>query len=247
VVAAGSRPLYMAAFAISTCLGISVSAEDPEYLYPGDLLDVTDPQWAIAHPDRHSYAIKPGKVELSFPVDDAGYPADVNTLLQDAAAQVNQQQPYSFEVQKSINQGHTFYSFVPTRTHDREGNLVETAPYLDRKVTFIPHTDIVPHLFDVLGQSLHATTGSPFYCCLNWMIERGPWHGPKITYRATDLPARKVLEDLIVKTGIESFYALFCQPTEKRFCAIDAMPVRERRPVTSPHSGVCTAQGFSGY
>jgi hypothetical protein len=205
LVTGGTRPLYMAAFAISTCLGISVSAEEPEYLYPGDLLDVTDPQWAITHPDRHSYAPTPGKIKLLFAVNNTGSPADIRTLLQDAAAQVNQQQPYSFEVKKSIEQNHTFYSFVPTRTHDQEGNLVNSTPYLERKITFTPHTDIVPGLFDVLGQSLHSTTGLSFHCCLNWMVERGPWHGPRIIYEAKDQPARKVLEDLIVRTGTDGF------------------------------------------
>jgi hypothetical protein len=201
----------------------------------------------IAHPDRHSYAPAPGKVKLSFAVNSAGYPADIRALLQDAAAQVNQQQPYSFEVRKDIDQNHIFYRFVSTRTHDQEGNLVTSTPYLERKITFSPHTDIVPGLFGVLGQSLHSTTGLPFSCCFGWMVERGPWHGPRITYEATDQPARKVLEDLIVRTGIDSFYVVFCQPTEKRSCFLNVMPVRDRMPITSPHSGVCTALGLRGY
>lgn len=41
LIVAGSRPLHMAALALSSCLGISVSAEEPHYLWLGDLLDVT--------------------------------------------------------------------------------------------------------------------------------------------------------------------------------------------------------------
>jgi hypothetical protein len=40
LIAAGSRPLDMAALTLSSCLGISVSAEDPHYNWLGDLLDV---------------------------------------------------------------------------------------------------------------------------------------------------------------------------------------------------------------
>ena len=43
IVAGSSRPLDMAAFTLSTCLGLSVSSEDPQYHYLGDLLDVTAP------------------------------------------------------------------------------------------------------------------------------------------------------------------------------------------------------------
>jgi hypothetical protein len=52
LVASSSRPLDMVASTLSSCLGVAVSAEDPQYRYVGDLLDVTAPQWAAQHPDK---------------------------------------------------------------------------------------------------------------------------------------------------------------------------------------------------
>jgi hypothetical protein len=84
LIAGSSRPLDMAAQTLSSCLGISVSAEDPHYAWLGDLLDVTAPQWAAQHPDQHAYAAKPGKLELSFEVRQDGQPRDTIKLLEDA-------------------------------------------------------------------------------------------------------------------------------------------------------------------
>lgn len=81
LIAGGGWPLHVAALTLSSCLGISVSAEDPHYLWLGDLLDVTAPQWLAKHPDRHVYAAKPGKVSVSFRADDDGLPVDIAKLL----------------------------------------------------------------------------------------------------------------------------------------------------------------------
>jgi hypothetical protein len=200
LVAAGGRPMEMAALTLSTCLGISVNAEDPEYLYLGDLLDVTAPQWAALHPDRPAYAIKPGKVELVFDVDTTGSPVDIRKLLQDAVAQINQQQPYEFEVRASVDRDRKFYSLVPTRTHDAAGDLVNCLPYLDRRISLPAQTAIAPKFYGALGTKLTEATGLRFDCCQSWMLERGPWPDPPISYRANDLPARQILEDLMARS-----------------------------------------------
>jgi len=100
LVVAGSWPLHMAALTLSSCLGISVSAEDPRYLWLGDLLDVTAPQFAANHPNQHAYAAKPGKVVVSFEIGRDGLPIDTTKLLEDAVDQVNQQQPWHFRLQQ---------------------------------------------------------------------------------------------------------------------------------------------------
>lgn len=125
LIAGGSRPLDMVAQTLSTCLGVSVSAEDPRYQWLGDLLDVTAPQWAAQHPDQRVYAAKPGKVVLSFSVGPKGQPADLAGLLQDAVKRVNEQQPWRFRLQHDVRQGHRFFTFVPTASHNESGQLEE--------------------------------------------------------------------------------------------------------------------------
>jgi putative transposase len=75
---------------LSTCLGVSVSSEDPHYRYLDDLLDVTAPQWAAQHPEHHVYAAKPGKVDITFNVASDGSPTDLPKLLQEASAALKQ-------------------------------------------------------------------------------------------------------------------------------------------------------------
>jgi hypothetical protein len=84
LIAASSRPLDMAALTISSCLGVSVSSEDPQYRNLGDLLDVTAPQWSAQHPDSHVYAGRPGKVEVTFDVLSDGSPRDIAQLLDES-------------------------------------------------------------------------------------------------------------------------------------------------------------------
>src|ERR1700677_586628 len=98
LVAGSSRPLDMAALTLSTCLGVSVSSEDPQYHYLGNLLDVTAPQWSAQHPESHVYAGRPGKVEVTFSVLPDGSPSDIDKLLREIARQINEQQPYAFQV-----------------------------------------------------------------------------------------------------------------------------------------------------
>jgi hypothetical protein len=75
----------MAAFTLSTCLGIFVSSKDPQYHNLGDLLDVTAPQWSAQHPESHVYAGRPGKVEVTFPVLPDGPPSNTAELLKKIA------------------------------------------------------------------------------------------------------------------------------------------------------------------
>lgn len=243
--AGNTRPLGLAALTLSTCLGISVSSEDPRYRYIGDLLDVTAPQWAAQHPDQHVYAPKLGTVEVTFNVDSQGLPTDLLQLLEDAAQQVNQQQPYAFRVYESDQGEHPFYSFIPTSSHNERGNLEAIPAYLDQKITIAPQTARIYEIASSMTRALSAETGQQFDCCQQ-MVFGTLWGEKSITYQATDMPARKVLEDLMRNTGTAESYKLWCEPLDKRFCFITVGRDERRKPQTAPKSGVCTAAGYDG-
>lgn len=246
LVSAGSRPLYFVAQTLSTCLGVPVSSEDPRYLNVVDLLDVTAPQWAAQHPDRHAYASKPGKVEVIFNVGPEGLPNDVRGLLEEAAQQVNQQQSYGYQVLERIHENHSFYSLVPTTSHDAQGVLNPVPAYLDQKVTIPQQTATIASLASSMSQNLSDATGLHFDCCQSAVIGKF-WGMKSMTYAATDRAARSVLEDLIANTGDEESYALTCEPLDKRFCFITVRADLVRKPSTAPQSGVCSALGYDGY
>jgi len=140
LVAGSSRPLDFVAMTLSTCLGVSVSSEGPHYRYLDDLLDMTAPQRAALHPEHHFYAAKPGKVDITFNVTSDGSPTDLPKLMQEAVQQVNQQQPYGYQVYESGSQDHPAFTFIPTVSHNEMGVLEQIPAYLDQKITIPPQT-----------------------------------------------------------------------------------------------------------
>jgi len=239
LVAAGSRPLDIAAATLSACLGISVSSEDPRYHYLGDLLDVTAPQWSAEHPLSHVYAARPGKVEITFPVLADGSPADTLKLLADTAHQANQRQPYAYKVYARTLPNKTIYSFVPTRTHDENGVLKAVAASLDTSVTIPPQTNQIANLASEMARQVSKSSGLQFSCCQS-LVAGWPWGGKSITYRADHIPAREALEDLMLKDGSAEIYSLRCELLDQRFCFIDVFPVTDNRQAPN---GECPAAG----
>jgi hypothetical protein len=242
IVAGSSRPLDMAALTLSTCLGLSVSSEDPQYHYLGDLLDVTAPQWAAQHPEAHVYAGRPGKVEVTFSVLPDGSPRDTSELLAEIAQQVNEQQPYAFKVHMRTLSDRTFYSFVPTRTRDEKGVLEDAHPYMDTNVIIPEQTSTISRQESLMSDSLSETLGLVFSCCRAIMIGN-PSGERSVKYQADGVPAREVLEDLMVSDGTEESYSLRCQPLEKghKHCFINVHGASNR--LDAP-SGNCIAAGF---
>jgi hypothetical protein len=247
LVASSSRPLDMVASTLSSCLGVAIGAEDPQYRYIGDLLDVTAPQWAAQHPDSHAYAAKPAKVEITFDVSENGLPRDVHGLLQNAVQQVNQQQSntYAFELRESIRSDSSFYSFVPTSTHNEAGALEHVPAYLDQRITIAEQTAPVASFASSMTRVLDDATGLHFNCCQAGVIGQ-PWGTRSITYHATDMAARTIMQDLIGYTGGEQSYVLRCEPLDRRFCFISVFRDTIREPPTAPQSGVCSALGYEG-
>jgi hypothetical protein len=247
VVAASSRPLDMVAYTLSSCLGIAVSAEDPEYRFVGDLLDVTAPQWAAQHPGQYAYAAKPGTVEITFEANENGMPRDLHGLLQGIVQQVNLQQSniYSYELREDVSSHRRFYSFVPTSTHSETGTLVHVLPYLDQPITLPERTAPVFDVATLMADALSVATVKQFSCCQASVVGR-PWGMESIAYHATAKTARTVLEDLLAYTGATASYALRCEPLGKR-CFISLQGLAAGPPPAAPKSGVCVPLGFQGY
>jgi hypothetical protein len=240
IFAGNVRPLDGVANTLSTCLGVRISSEDPHYAYVGDLLDVTDPDWAARNPGLRNYAPLPLSVEIAFHVDSEGMPTDLHQLLEDAVQQVNRQQPYGYRVYESSGkEGPPFYSFVPTTNRNDKGDLETTPAYLDQKITIAPQTAPLHVIADGMARALSAETGQQFGCCQAINIGH-LWGEQSITYQATNKPTRNVLEHLMRSMGGNLSYSLRCQPMDERFCFISVRGVEARRkPATAPASGVC--------
>ena len=235
------RPLDLAALTLSTCLGIPISSEDPHYSYLGDLVDLSDNDRAIEHPERHSYVPKPAELEVTFKVDSDGMPTDLIQLLEDATRQANQWQPYAYRVYQNGGSHQRLYSFVPTKSRDRQGNIESVPPYLDQRISIASQTAAIRDVASAMTDALRDRSGKHFGCCVP--IEPGHlWGEREITYRAENQPARTVLEDLLESSGKIVSYSLRCQPMDDR-CFIAVRGVESRRkPASAPASGVCIAE-----
>jgi hypothetical protein len=240
--AGGTRPLDMAAQTLSSCLGISVSVEDPHYAWLGDLLDVTAPQWIAQHPDQHAYAAKPGKVELSFEVRQDGEPKDTIKLLEDALDQINQQQPWHYRLQRDVRESHAFFTFVPTASHNQSGQLEEVNSWLDDRITIRSTTAPIMAIADTLAENLSSDTDSHFSCCQSEVIGHF-WGSQTLPYEATAQTGRLILEDLMIAAGGGTSFVLRCEPMGQR-CHINVVATVNRIPATAPKSGACTAVGY---
>jgi hypothetical protein len=133
-------------------------------------------------------------VGITFDVSENGSPRDLHGLLQNAVQQVNQQQSniYAYELRESVHPDSSFYSFVPTSTHNETGVLEHVPAYLDQRITIAEQTAPVANFASSMTRALDDATGLHFSCCEAMAIGQ-PWGMQSITYHATDQTARTVL------------------------------------------------------
>ena len=111
--------------------------------------------------------------------------------------------------------------------------------YLDTSVTIPLQTNHIADLASAMAAQVTESSGLHFYCC-QALVAGMPWGGRSITYQANHIPAREVLEDLIVKDGSAESYSLRCEPLDKRWCFINVNLVTDNR--QAPR-GECVAAG----
>jgi hypothetical protein len=178
---------------------------------------------------------------MALGVSGKGYPRDLVALLRDLVRQVNQQEPFAFQVREQVHPGRHYFSFVPTRTRNRLGQTIEVASYLDAKVTMPLRTARVVSLAADLSRALERSVGRPFACC-ETLVAGVPWGMNSVAYQASDRAAREVLEDLIDKAGVHQSYSVMCEPFSQSACFISLHEVSADRKPRS--DGVCNASGY---
>lgn len=189
--------------AIATALG--VSAEDPFYIFDGDMMDAS----------LETPRLKPGtrvpkrhKLEIEFAVNADGSPKNLGELLRRIASQYNAKTPFAYRVEDDGG-----YFFVPARTRDAHGRIVEMTPLLDRRVTIPLGTRPVMESAYLMAQDLSRQTGLTVSCCQS-ATTGIPWGMDTHTFEAKDEPARSVLKRL----GLMRWHSR----RHQSYCFIDA-------------------------
>jgi hypothetical protein len=188
------RPIDSIANTLASRYGIIVSAEEPQYLFAGDMEDVrlADPQWSATHPRAHYLVPKRLRLKIRFRILSDGSPLDPNGLLQQIVETANGHLPFKYR----LDVDGEFSSFVPTRTRNDKGVVIKAIPILDRLVSIPPGTRTIAETADLMASSLSVQTGLHVSCCQS-AVAGIPWGLPEVRFEADHEPARKVLERLI--------------------------------------------------
>jgi hypothetical protein len=199
------RPLDAIATRLEEEFGLVVSAEDPFYMFSGDLMDIS-----VEVPRVRSGTLVPRRrrLEVHFPLNSDGSPRDVRELLKNVIDTVNTQLPFAYRLDVD---GAAFF-LVPTRTRDAQGRSIDITPLLDRKVTIPAGTRSIAENAQLMAEALSDQTGLRVSCCESFVAGL-PWGMQKISFAANNEPARSVLKRL----GLKHWH-MRCDTT---FCFID--------------------------
>jgi hypothetical protein len=199
------RPLDAIATRLEEEFGLVVSAEDPFYMFNGDMMDAS-----LESPRLRSGTLVPRRrrLEVHFPLNSDGSPRDVRELLKNVIDTVNTQLPFAYRLDVD---GAAFF-LVPTRTRDAQGRSIEITPLLDRKVTIPPGTRSIAEHAQLMAEALSSQTGLRVSCCQSF-VAGYPWGMEKISFASGDEPARNVLKRL----GLNRWHVR----CDTRFCFID--------------------------
>ena len=226
------RPLDSAAITIAEQFGIAVSTEDPPYVYPDDLKDVTAEAARVPSPLRRVFVPKGGRLEVQFTSRPDGSPDDINGLLQTLIDKANAQFPFAYRLDAEGDS----LTVVPTHTRDVLSRPVEITPLLDRRVTIPPGTRAIAESANLMAAELSAQTGLLVSCCQAF-VAGVAWGIMKVAFEAHDESARSVLKRLIA-ASLEGrpnpyYYLQRCDPLPSRWCFINLqqVPARTNTPV----------------
>lgn len=214
------RPLDSAAMTLARYYGISVSVEDPPYVFEGDVKDVTAEVARTPNPPHRVLIPKGGPLGINFRVDANDFPTDVPALLENIVKAANPQYPFAYRLDSTGGR----FTLIPTRTRDTSGSLTKITPLLDRRVSIPLATRTIIETATLMAEALSAETGLRVSCCQS-VIAGYPWGMSKISFEAHDEPARSVLARLIAANlqgkPDHSYWLQRCDPLPSKWCFIN--------------------------
>jgi hypothetical protein len=194
---ATGRPWDDAAELITQKYGVIVNSEDPEFLYKGDVSDVTAAVARGPIGNRRILVPRTDHVEVRFGVNASGIPHDVRSLLQSVADTINTKFPFAYRVDANSD----IFTLIPTRTRDAEGNSVEMNAILDRHISIPQGKRQLIESAKLVTDQLSAQTGLRISCCQS-AVAGVPWGLTEQSFGAENVPARQLIQRLALAEGV---------------------------------------------
>lgn len=133
------RPLDSAAYILASDYQINISAEDPPFACPEDILD-THTSRRNPLEAEHAYVPKGSALEVRFSVSSARYPLNSRSLLDQVVAAYNRKGSFKYRVRQQGD----FFSFVPISGKDRTCRGMRIEPLLDHQIS-VPSEEMGIH------------------------------------------------------------------------------------------------------
>jgi hypothetical protein len=218
-----SRPLEQAAQTLASEFGLRIAAEDPLYLWKGDLMDI-----GRAASGLQVFVPKRLLIETAFDLGADGQPLDVPALLGSLVAQVSAERPFGYRV----DVGPAGCTLVPTRMRNERGELVAYFSPLDTMVTLPQATRSLAASAYVITEAMKASTGYQIACCtpnvFNFDLQT------QVNFQVDHQSARHALQRLMLLRPEPLVQHMRCQALT-RTCFVNWESIRHARPLSVPH------------
>lgn len=212
-----ARPLAAALSVFEKRHGVRVTYEDPRYLFPGDVVDVTsqvrrDGKTAprVIVPLGGSFRFAYERAEPRSPAEAAGASSVLGKMLEEYGGTGY---PGVFRLAQS---GEVFH-VIPSMDRNASGNTEASVPLLDATISLAIQEASGLEMMQAIVDAITAATGTKVAM---GVVPLNPFIQKRMRVSATTGTARTVLLEALQTTSMRLSWRLFCSP-EPRFCALN--------------------------
>jgi hypothetical protein len=200
-----NRPLDSAAYILASDYQINISAEDPPFACPGDILEA-GPKQKTPLAGEHMYLPKGSAFEIHFSVNESRYPANSRDLLDQVVAAYNRTSSFRYRVRQEGN----FFAFVPASARDKTCHMTGIKPVLDEQIS-LPGEDMAIYTaVAAIESALSQKIGEPVHINTQDWLNRIP--NLKVSFPSRSASARDLLVTVIKATHFRFYWLTREQP-----------------------------------
>ncbi len=207
------RPVAKAIEMLETKYAAVITYEDPRYMYEGDVLDKTDPEYRRANPSGfRALAPRGGSLEIDF----ASFPAtkrpeDITKAIQ---AILDSHATKSNVGRFRLKQTGRFFHVIPTEVRDSSGKWISQGSILDTPITFPKQNRTGLKTIELITAVISQSTK------MKVAVGMAPWTPLiklSVNLGSENEPARDILIRVFESLKIDLSWQLFFDPSGKTY------------------------------